>query len=277
MQYGDTSLQIDAPGWGAIKQALMAGSATLAAAEPGFHAGCSQEAAAGFVTHCSPLRKSAVAGFLGHLESSRRAGIPASTTREETMYVPEHFDVKQFDTMLAFVRTHAFGQLISSVDHRLFSSHIPFLVSDDNRSLITHVARVNPQWETIDRQEVLVTFQGPHDYISPSWYESPGVPTWNYQAVHVYGRANTITDPQKLARIVNKLTEKFEASRVDPWSAEYREALLQAIVGVQVEITEIQGKYKLSQNRSETDRQRVIEALKNSGSVELATAMRTES
>ena len=95
------------------------------------------------------------------------------------MYVPEHFEVTDADEIFAFVAANAFGQLISKVDGRFFSTHIPFLLSADRTKLLGHMARPNPQHLELDNQQVLVTFQGPHDYISPAWYASPGVPTWN--------------------------------------------------------------------------------------------------
>lgn len=192
------------------------------------------------------------------------------------MYIPQHFEVIEKEEMLAFIKVNAFGQLITNVEGRLFSSHIPFLVGSDGHSLICHVAKGNPQWESIKEQEVLVTFQGPHDYISPSCYGSSGVPTWNYQAVHVYGRAKLITEKEELKNIVNELTKKHESSLSKPWKPEYKESLLGAIVGIEIDINEIQGKYKLSQNRPEIDRKQVINELESIGSIPLSEAMKIE-
>lgn len=192
------------------------------------------------------------------------------------MYIPKHFRVTEKEEMLAFIEANNFGQLISNVEGRLFSTHIPFLLAEDSHALICHLAKGNPQWKNIEEQEVLVTFQGPHDYISPSWYVSPGVPTWNYQAIHVYGRARLITTPEKLRNIVNSLTEKHESSFVNPWKPEYKESMLRAIIGIEIEVKEIQGKYKLSQNRSESDRKQVMEELESTGSSALLEAMKIE-
>ena len=128
------------------------------------------------------------------------------------MYIPKHFNVTDKEEILGFIKANAFGQLISLVKGKLFSSHIPFLLSNDNQSLICHVAKSNPQWESIEGQEVLVTFQGPHDYVSPSWYSSPGVPTWNYQSVHIYGKPHLITELEQLSSIVNELTGIYESA-----------------------------------------------------------------
>jgi transcriptional regulator len=190
------------------------------------------------------------------------------------MYTPQDFEVLDKEELLAFIKANAFGQLISLVDNHLFSSHIPFLLSADKQSLICHVAKRNPQWESIETQEVLITFQGSHDYISPSWYESGGVPTWNYQAVHVYGQPKLITEPEKLKVIVEELTDEYESAFERPWNPEYKESLLNMIVGIQINITEIQGKYKLSQNRPKNDQLKVIEELEKKGSIKLSGTMK---
>ena len=192
------------------------------------------------------------------------------------MYIPQQFEVTEDQQIIAFIKANAFGQLISKVNGRLFSSHLPFLLSDDKRSLICHVAKQNPQWEGIEGQEVLVTFQGPHDYVSPSWYETPGVPTWNYQSVHVYGKPELVTEAQQLSRIISDLTAVYESSQETPWEPEYKDSLLNVIVGIEIAITEFQCKYKLSQNRSDTDRRQVAEKLSERGSVPLSMAMKEE-
>jgi transcriptional regulator len=192
------------------------------------------------------------------------------------MYVPQHFEVTDREKMLAFIEANAFGQLVSTVGGRLFASYIPFILGKEGKSLVCHVAKGNPQWKDIENQEVLVTFQGPHGYISPSWYELPGVPTWNYQVIHIYGRAKLITNTGKLRNIVNDLTEKYESSFQKPWKPEYKESLLGAIVGIEIDLDEIQGKYKLSQNRSENDRRQAVDKLEAIGSVMLSKAMKNE-
>jgi len=161
----------------------------------------------------------------------------------------------------------------STLDGRLFSTHLPVLLNDEGNHLLGHLARANPQWRDIEGQEVLITLQGPHDYISPSWYHSPGVPTWNYQAVHIYGNCHVFEDSTKLKQVVDGLTEKFESAFERPWQPDYKTSMLQGIVGIDVEITGIQCKYKLSQNRSQEDQSRVTKRLQEKGSHELARAM----
>jgi len=190
------------------------------------------------------------------------------------MYIPKHFEITDKDEMFAFVESNAFGQLISLVQGRPFSTHMPFLVSDNREKLIGHVAKPNPQHSEIDGQEVLVTLQGPHDYISPSWYSSPGVPTWNYQTVHIYGVCKVFSNPESLKEIVDSLTKKYESGFQQPWVPEYKASMLGAIVGLEIAIKEIQCKYKLSQNRSSQDQQQVLEQLERLGSVEIVKAMR---
>ncbi len=190
------------------------------------------------------------------------------------MYIPRHFEVTDDDQIIAFIEANGFGQLISSVQGKLFSSHIPFLLSSDKQKLVGHLAKQNPQHSDIDTQSVLVTLQGPHAYISPSWYRSPGVPNWNYQAVHIYGVCQVFDDREKLKKLVESLTGKYESSFQVPWQPIYKASMLGAIIGIEITIDEIQGKFKLSQNRPAKDKQRVIEQLSKSGSINLARAMR---
>lgn len=189
------------------------------------------------------------------------------------MYLPRAFEVSDRDEIFSFIAQNSFGQMISHFEGRPCSNHLPFLVSEGRLRLVSHLARANPQWRGADGQQVLVTFQGPHGYISPAWYEQPGVPTWNYQAVHVYGECTTFEEPERLKGLLAKLVEKYEAASEEPWLPQYPDQLLEAIVGVEIEITEIQCKYKLSQNRSDNDRRRVIEALERQGLQSLAEAM----
>jgi transcriptional regulator len=189
------------------------------------------------------------------------------------MYLPKHFEVSDETEKLAFIETNNFGQLISQVDGRLFSTHIPFLLNKDKTRLVGHLARKNSQHEQIVGQEVLVTFQGAHDYISPSWFATPGVPTWNYQAVHVYGTCELIDEAEGVADIVDALTAKHEAQFENPWQPEYKAAMLNAIIGIEININEIQGKYKLSQNRPEQDQRQITDKLKSTDS-QLASVMK---
>ncbi len=190
------------------------------------------------------------------------------------MFIPNAFKQTDEAEIFTFIQSNAFGQIISSNNGKLLSSHIPFLLSDDKKKLIGHLTKVNPQVQDIQNQSVLISLQGAHDYISPSWYEGKGVPTWNYQAVHIYGECKTLDGPDQLKQVVDSLTEKYEAQFEKPWQPDYKAAMLGAIIGFEVTITDIQAQYKLSQNKSESDRKRIIEALEKLGSIDLANVMK---
>ena len=190
------------------------------------------------------------------------------------MYVPDKFAVTDADEIFAFVAANAFGQLVSVQDGRPLVSHLPFLVADDRKTLRCHVARQNPQWQQIDGQQALATFLGPHDYISPSWYRGAGVPTWNYQAVHVYGQCRVFDGAGELAALVDALSGVYEARFESPWQPAYPDSMLKAIIGIELIIDEVHGKYKLSQNRPAADHAPVIDRLEALGSEALVAAMR---
>jgi transcriptional regulator len=183
------------------------------------------------------------------------------------MYVPRHFAEADADRLARFIDENGFGLIVTVSEGRPVASHVPFLYERERNVLLSHVARANPQWRDLAGEtEVMVVFQGPHTYISPSWYRAPGVPTWNYAVAHVYGRPRALEDPAQLKIIVEKLAEKYESQYEKPWAPAYDPRMLNAIVGIEVAITEVQGKFKLSQNRPEADRAAVIERLDASGS-----------
>ena len=192
------------------------------------------------------------------------------------MYIPKYFEITDNNEQYAFIAANGFGQLISTSNDRPCSTHLPFLLSEDKTKLLAHLAIQNSQVDNINGQQVLVTLQGAHDYISPSWYECAGVPTWNYQAAHIYGVCQTFTNAEKLEYVVNKLTAKYEASMPSPWQPDYNPKMLNAIIGIEISISEIQCKYKLSQNKSEQDQQQVIDQLNENGSKAVAKAMQRE-
>ncbi|MES9951879.1 MAG: FMN-binding negative transcriptional regulator [Candidatus Thiodiazotropha sp. 6PLUC2] len=133
--------------------------------------------------------------------------------------------------------------------------------------------KLNPQHSEIDGQQALISLQGPHGYISPAWYSSPGVPTWNYQAVHIHGECRVFQDARELQQVIEALTKKHESAFGSPWTPEYSASMLQAVVGVEVSIREVQCKYKMSQNRSNHDQLQIIGQLRAQGSHKLAEAM----
>jgi transcriptional regulator len=188
------------------------------------------------------------------------------------MYIPKHFEVTDNEEIFSFVEANACGQLISQVDGRFLHIFL-FLVSKDRTRIFAHLAKANPQLIDIEKQEAMLTFEGPHDYISPSWYTSLGVPTWNYQAVHIYGKCKVFSDASQLKEVVDSLTNNYESVFVKPWKPKYKSTKLGAIVGVEIQINEVQCKYKLSQNRPIKDQQLITENLRSQGSTMLAEAM----
>ena len=195
------------------------------------------------------------------------------------MYVPKHFAITGRGDLVAFIRAHPFGVLVSTVEGRPVATHVPFvLLSDDgNLTLGLHVARANPQWETLDDADVLAIFQGPHGFVSASLYDQPevSVPTWDYSAVHCSGRAK-LTGEAVTDRILRSLVERHEAGT--GWSMqnaapEYISRMRQAIVGIEIAVSAIDGVFKYSQNRSAGERDRVLENLERT-SPDLARDMR---
>lgn len=189
------------------------------------------------------------------------------------MYIPKHFLVEDQEQIDQFIHHNNFAQLVSMVDGQLFATHLPFLYLPDEAKLLGHIARVNPQGQALNTQQVLVIFAGPHDYVSPNWYLDPGVPTWNYQAVHVQGVATTSSDPAQLTSIVTALTDQHESGFDDPWMPQAESGKIRGIIGIEIAITQMQCKFKLSQNRSAMERQRVAENLRLRGNDALAAAM----
>lgn len=186
------------------------------------------------------------------------------------MYIPASFAETDVHRLHDLMRAHNFALLVSSGASAPDASHLPFMLdthAGEHGTLITHMARANPHWKSLDADsEVLVIFQGAHSYISPRWYTPQGVvPTWNYAAVHAYGRPRLIHDAELLRRIVTALVEQHEGPGMMPeLETAFPENLLQAIVGVEIPITRLEGKFKMSQNRSEGDQRGVIAALEQS-------------
>jgi len=187
------------------------------------------------------------------------------------IHIPKDFVEHDLGRLRSLVRVHNFATLISVHQGEIQVSHLPFLMDAEGKTLRAHMARANPQWQTFSpEREVLVIFHGPHHYVSPAWYAShPSVPTWNYAVVHAQGRPRLIDGRAQLERLVRDLVAHQEAAAPQPWKmelpSEYQDKMLSAIVGFDIEITQLEGKFKLSQNRPASDRPRVIEALERLG------------
>lgn len=186
------------------------------------------------------------------------------------MYVPAAFAETDGNTLHDFIEAYSFGLLVSQVEGLPFGSHVPFLLERSTGTLLCHVARANPQWREAGGQTVLAVFSGPHAYISPSWYEAEQVvPTWNYAAVHVYGRAQVVEGEAAVLEIVQRLVKVYEQSMPSPWSfttsGTYAERMLAQIVGLRIAIDRIEGKFKMNQNQPVERRHKVVRALQQRG------------
>jgi transcriptional regulator len=197
------------------------------------------------------------------------------------MYLPEHFKETNPERIAEFIRDYAFGILVTAAESSPFASHLPFIFDHAvgaHGRLLCHMARANPQWRHFSTGgEVLVVFQGPHAYVSPSWYGSTGVPTWNYAVAHLRGKPRLIESESELEALVIQLTDAHESHRQNPWQSslegDRRVNLLGMIVGFEIEVTDIQAKFKLSQNRPPEDQKNVAEMLSlSTDQTELALA-----
>ncbi len=185
------------------------------------------------------------------------------------MYIPKHFKIDDQELMFDIMEEYSFATLISQHNGSPYATHLPFTLDREVGVLHGHIARPNTQWKNIPGQEVLVIFQGPHSYISPSWYETnTAVPTWNYVAIHVYGNTEVVEDEQELRSSLHELVDKYEhpgslytLNDVEP---SYLEELSKGIVGFRIKITRIEGKQKLSQNHSKERQNLVINHLEQS-------------
>lgn len=184
------------------------------------------------------------------------------------MYIPNANRVDEQAALLAFMEAHSFATLVSLVQGELFATHLPLVIATqgDQIRLRGHLAKANPHWQELAAQRaVLVIFQGPHAYISPSHYEKwESVPTWNYIAVHAYGAARLIQDEAEVLSTLAELIAANEAAYQPQWDslpAQFRQGLLNGIVAFEIAVTRLEGKFKLSQNRPAGDQVRVATAL----------------
>ena len=195
------------------------------------------------------------------------------------MYLPKHFEETRVEVLHELIHAHPLGALVTMTADGLDANHIPFEVDPSPAPFGTlrgHVARANPVWRDASRAvEALVIFQGPGTYISPSWYVTKKetakvVPTWNYVVVHAHGALRAIDDREWLRAFVEKLTNRHETGRREPWKvtdapADFIDKQLGAIVGIEVPMTRLIGKWKVSQNRPAADRDGVVQALRQDG------------
>lgn len=205
------------------------------------------------------------------------------------MYIPEEFAERDPERIGALIAEYGFALLVS-VDGAgaPFASHLPLLYDPargPHGTLAGHMARANPQWQQLDpAREAMAVFGGPHAYVSPAWYKMhPAVPTWNYVAVHVYGRPRIVEDAAEARALLARMVETYEAGSARPWRMElppdYEAMMIRNIVAFEIDVTRIEAKRKLSQNRAPADRRAVAErldALGTDAAAALARMMRDQ-
>jgi transcriptional regulator len=184
------------------------------------------------------------------------------------LYIPEHFRVEDDAAAVAFMRANPFTILVSTTADGPFATHVPVVIREAGEHLLIrgHVAKANPHWRyLLEQAHCLVIFHGPHAYVSPSNYATrENVPTWNYGAVHAYGDARVFSETEELLGMLHDLIPTFEAAYEEQWSSlneAYRTRMLGHIVGFEIAVTKIEAKFKLSQNRTRDEQQKVIESL----------------
>ena len=204
------------------------------------------------------------------------------------MYMPQHFAETRPEVIHRIIHEHPLGMLVTQGADGLDADHIPFEFEPAEGThgvLLAHVARANPLWQRCPTgSQVMVVFRGAQAYISPNWYPSKHeahrqVPTWNYEVVHAHGKLTVHDDERFVRGIVARLTRRHEAAEPRPWkigdsSPEFIDSMLRNIVGIEIAVTSLACKVKLSQNKEARDRQGAAEQLEARGSVELANSMR---
>lgn len=190
------------------------------------------------------------------------------------MYIPSHFQMKDVNEAFALIENYPFADLITCLDGKLEINHAPFLLSEDRKFLLTHLAKNNEHCQqVVEAKDLRVCFHGPDAYISPGWYSDPkNVPTWNYQTVQVTGTASILTSDETI-KLLDKLSQKHEARFEQPWTLDKLpqkklDAMVNAIVGIKISIEDISGKAKLSQNKNAEQIGELIEGLEKQGSYE---------
>lgn len=187
------------------------------------------------------------------------------------MYIPKYYRMNDRDQISAVLTAYPFGIVVAYEGGKLLAAHVPWewQEKDGRLELQGHVARGNPIWRAAPQcEEVLVIFQGPHTYVSSSWYERPNVPTWNYVAVHAYGTARVVED-EELEAVLDRMLDRYEGPRENGRTWEtldpaFRQQQMRGIVGLSIAVTRIEAIQKMSQNRDDGDFKNVVEALRQS-------------
>jgi transcriptional regulator len=190
--------------------------------------------------------------------------------KNKKMYIPKLYLTEDKTEILSFIKTYSFAAIVTVKDNFQTATHLPFAVCETGNEIIltSHFSKANLQWKEITENNVLVIFTEPHAYISPKHYDSEmNVPTWNYIAIHVYGKGRIIAEQEESFAVLDTMINTFEKEYKTQWDKlplEYKTKMLNGIVTFQIHVTDIQAKKKLSQNKKETERQRIISAFENS-------------
>ncbi|MGG3468452.1 FMN-binding negative transcriptional regulator [Neobacillus pocheonensis] len=198
------------------------------------------------------------------------------------MYIPKHFKIDDENIIYDFIEKYGFATLFSQHNGEPYATHLPLMLNKSDNALYGHFARPNEQWKDAENQQVLVVFQGPHCYISPSWYETKmAVPTWNYVSIHVYGKMEIIEDEKVIFDSLNDLVNKYESPdspyNLNDVEPSFIAGMSKGIVAFRIEITKIEAKAKLSQNHPVERQELIIKQLENTshqGNIQVASLMK---
>ena len=183
------------------------------------------------------------------------------------MYIPKQYKEDDLLQLVAFMNQYPFALLISQVDGKPFATHLPFIIEKSENGILlqSHMALANPQWKQLAQQPVLIVFSEPHAYISPSLYEKKeNVPTWNYIAVHVYGHAVLIENKDNVEQLLLKTISTFEPAYLGQYNdlnSDYLKRMVKGIKAFSIEVNDVQGKFKLSQNKTIVEQKNIVDHL----------------
>lgn len=186
------------------------------------------------------------------------------------MYTPDHFKLEDKSEILSFIKEYSFATIINVKDNFPSATHLPFIIKEENKELylISHFAKANEQWKEITLNKSLVVFSEPHAYISPKNYDSvKNVPTWNYVSVQIYGDGEIVSTEEETIEILKETILTYESDYLPQWEslpATFKNNMIKGIVAFKIKVTDIQAKKKASQNRSETEKKKIVEKLSNS-------------
>jgi transcriptional regulator len=190
------------------------------------------------------------------------------------MYIPKLYNIEEVAEAVAFMQQYSFATIVTAKDNMPVATHLPFVITQQNDTVFlrSHFARANEQWMHIGHQPILVIFSEPHAYISPAHYEKElNVPTWNYLAVHAYGRGTLLDDTAQAYALLETTINTYEPAYQAQWNnlpQDFKLKMIKGIAAFEIEVTDLQGKKKLSQNKTATEQQRIIDQLSASNNTQ---------